>query len=149
MTDYQKLISLNLCLITMSNLRDVQDEERNLWKQPHDFIMWRDGVTNTDGAVTVNQTHLLWIPRLLQDNSLTMSGRSRHKRSFSFLFIKGKRKPVHICSMNKHKWLVFTWVGCNYSYAITSNSRYYSRIMVPHYLKIYHIIKQQSCPKLK
>lgn len=90
------------------------------------FFIWCDSVTKSDGTVTVSQMHLLQIPRLLQDNSLTMSGPSRHKRSFSFLFIKGKRKPMRICSMNKHKWLTFTWVGCYYISAITSMSRYYS-----------------------
>lgn len=126
MTDYQVLISLNLPLTTASKLRDVQDEERNFWKWPHHFLIWCGSVTKSDGAVTVSQMHLLQIPRLLQDNSLTMSGPSRHKRSFSFLFIKGKRKPMRICSMNKHKWLTFTWVGCYYISAIKSMSRYYS-----------------------
>lgn len=93
MTDYQVLISLNPSLTTASKLRDVQDEERNMLKWPCNFIMWRVSVTDTDGAVTVSQMHLLQIPRLLQDNSLTMSGPSRHKRSFSFLFIKGKCNP--------------------------------------------------------
>lgn len=101
MTDYQVLISLNLPLTTASKLRDVQDEERNLWKWPHVFLC--DGIVSLIqmGLSTVRQMHLLQIFRLLQDNSLTMSGPSRHKRFFSFLLIKGKRNP----------WVSAQWIN--------------------------------------
>lgn len=135
MTDYQVLISLNPSLTTASKLRDVQDEERNLWKWPHNFIMWRDSVTknrwgchsepnapapNTSPA-TRQLINYVW-PQQTQE----------------ILFIsvyQRKTQPMRICSMNKHKWLTFTftWVGCYYSSVITDMSRYYSRINVPHH----------------